>query len=93
MYTYTEAVKEAMDQLGTDAVVMTGGYDENIVDHYNETPDYEPATYTVECITERFTGGKIRYAKTFKIYDGDSGKELAHIIDGDDYERLGYNYL
>lgn len=87
--TYTEAIKEAMSKFSTDAVVMTGGYDQNIVDHYNEEADYEPTVYTIECITQRDS----EYAKTLTVYDGESGKELARIIDGDDYKRLGYNYL
>lgn len=41
---YAQAIREAMDHFG-DAVVMTNGYDEDIVDHYNDLEDEGPEVY------------------------------------------------
>lgn len=49
---YREVIQEAMNHFG-EAMVMTGGYDEEIVDHYNEVEDEGPEVFLEKwCRTE-----------------------------------------
>ena len=96
--TYSEAIEQAMNRYGSDAIVMTGGYDENIVDHWNEDRDDDRTVYATKRRIEHDNGQKLECANVLQLYswtnkDGYdllSSEPLATIISGDDYERLGY---
>jgi hypothetical protein len=91
---YEEAIKEAIDHFG-DAVVMTGGSDDWIIDHYNEIeplPDEEEEwDVAIEEDVLHF-GPMPQCWILWRIGDDDlvDGPEpLARIVSMEDYEQLG----
>lgn len=91
--TYEEAIREAIDHF-PEAIVITGGYDQEIGDHLNELEEHP---YETEVYVEPdgviygkdydATGWIIREIKA----DGyiDTGEALARIVSEEDYIKLG----
>ncbi len=94
--TYSEAIEQAMRTFN-DAVVRTGGYDENILDHYNEAREDETPVYVEAQEVSEEVDDEMQYAPAIVLRwvrsDGyiDTGEKAATILDSDDYERLGYD--
>lgn len=96
--TYAEAIKAAMySPEYADSVVMTGGYDEDIVDHYNGGANEDDReVYVEEQVIQRDTGTAFEEAQALIIREVDrrgyieTGERWAAIISHEDYDRLGY---
>ncbi len=88
-YTEEKAIREAMERLG-DAVVITGGYDMEIIDYLNTMEDEGPEVYVEQGETNH---GDITVPALVvrKVVDGyiDTGEALARIVSFEDYEKLG----
>ncbi len=92
---YSQAIEQAMDRFGTDAVVRDSGDDQNILDHFKAIGDYGDHEVCVEELSvTREVDGELEFARALVLRwmsaGGyiDTGEAAATIFDGDDYERL-----